>query len=80
MSDDSKVICPACCHEFVAISVNDQDERARLRAERDALKQDALRYRWLRDPDCDQWSLPSRFSGYELDREIDRAMPLAGKE
>jgi len=49
-------------------------------AERDALKQDAERYRCLRDPDCDQWSLPIMFSGDELDREIDRAMPLAGKE
>ena len=34
-SDDSKVICPQCCHEFAAIPVNVQEELA---AANDALK------------------------------------------
>lgn len=29
--DNSKVICPACCHQFTAISVNDQVHRTQLR-------------------------------------------------
>lgn len=53
-ADNSKVICPKCCHQFTAICVNDQDERSsalaeieRLEAERDAAVADARRYQWL---------------------------------
>lgn len=42
MSDSSKVICPACVHEFRAVPVDVQEELA-------ALRKDAERYRRLLD-------------------------------
>lgn len=37
--DNSKVICPQCCHQFGAISVDDQTERRRATEELERLKQ-----------------------------------------
>lgn len=41
MSDNDKVICPNCVHEFAAIPVNIQAELSRLTAELAAAKRDA---------------------------------------
>ena len=46
---------------------------AALEAERDALKQDAGRYRWLRDPNNDTEGTLPELSGVALDAAIDAA-------
>ncbi len=51
-------------------------------AERDALRQDAERYRWIRSIDANQWdalfgSLPRNATHERIDRAIDSAMQAA---
>lgn len=49
MSDNDKVICPNCVHEFAAIPVNIQSELSRLTTKLAASKKDAERFAWWFD-------------------------------
>ena len=85
--------CPNCgykmpAHERACWIGNIVSEYAALRAENEALRKDAERYRWLRDPPHDRpyvgthnpWclalvkGLPTIITGVEIDSPIDTAL------
>jgi hypothetical protein len=50
------------------------DELDRLQAENEALREDALRYRWLRIESAQGWNLFGHYTQDALDAAIDDAM------
>lgn len=70
MSDSSKVICPACVHEFRAVPVDVQEEL-------EALRKDAERYRWLRNEDGALDSFTAAYFNTSTAEELDAAIDAA---
>jgi hypothetical protein len=56
---------PLCAH---------MDERDQLKAENEALRKDAERYRWLRQDDVVQYEISTKCSEEKMDAAIDAAM------
>ncbi len=71
-------------HEVAVACATAEQERDHLRAEIEALRKEAERYRWLRDKQTFIWLIQDWFpKGGEMtdvDAEIDAAMALGGRQ
>lgn len=75
----SHIICDEAADEItrlrqqLGMPLETERENARLRAEVEALRADAARYRWLRKESVDGWNLLGHYTQDALDAAIDAA-------
>ena len=76
--------CTSVCDAYAAENQQFSDELTRLRAEVEALRADAERYRWIRDGSNPPWVMQmlERYAdnGSDFDAEVDAARAAQGEQ